>query len=120
MKGKICEQLSCSEEIKLSNSRIDCLSHEEGIYTAVLSGHNAVQLVAMALQQRTFDLEWENGSMLTLKVCESESCSTTGTHVQGSNTARVVGGVIAVIIIIVAMVIGVVILTDILLRFKHR
>ena len=86
---------------------------------AVLSGHNAVQLVAMVLQQRTFDLEWEDGSMLTLRVCESESCSTTGTHVQGSNTAGVVGGVIAVIII-VAMVIGAVILTVILLHFKHR
>ena len=119
MKGKICEQFSCSEVIELSNSRIDCLDREEGIYTAVLSGHNAVQLVAMALQQRTFDLEWEDGSMLTLEVCESECYLTTGTHVQGSNTAGVVGGVIATIIIL-AIVIGLVILIVLRLCFKLR
>ena len=74
----------------------------------------------MALQQREFKLRLEGGPSLTLNVVCEQGCSTAKPQVQSTDTPKIVGGVIAAFLVIVAVVIGAIVLTVLIIKSRKN
>ena len=84
-------------------SSISC-ERAGGTFTTSLRGYGAEQLAAMAIQQKTFNLQLEGGPSLTLRVCDGE-CLNAEPNIHKTNTSGIVGGVVAIVVLVVVVIV---------------